>query len=365
MKKQNGQKVVVYVGTYTRGESEGIYIYRLDPSTGALEFASVATGIDNPSFLALRTQGDYLYAVSEVREVAGRPSGAVAAFSIAPETGELTLLNQESSHGTGPCHLSIDKTGSYVLVANYAGGSICVLPIQRGGRLGEATDFIEHQGSSVVLRRQEAPHPHSIIVDPTNRYVFVPDLGLDKIMIYQLDLAQGKLKPNDEPWAQVKPGAGPRHFTFHPNGRYAYVINEIDSTMTAFAYDEARGTLREIQTLSTLPDDFEGVSYCADVHVFSSGKFLYGSNRGDDSMVIFAIDEETGKLTCLGHESTQGKYPRNFAIDPSGTFLLAANQGSDTIVTFRIDQQTGELTPTGQVTEVPTPVCVKMLTISS
>lgn len=365
MTKQNTERVLVYVGTYTRGESEGIFVYRLDPSSGALEFASVATGIDNPSFLALHPRERYLYSVNEVREVAGKPSGAVTAFSIDPETGELTLLNQQPSHGTGPCHLSLDKTGSYVLVANYAGGSICILPIQQDGRLGPATDFVQHQGSSVVPRRQQAPHPHSIIVDPTNRYVFVPDLGMDKIIIYQLDLRQGKLKPNDEPWVQVKPGAGPRHFTFHPDGRYAYVINEIDSTMTAFAYDEGRGALREIQTLSTLPEDFEGASYCADVHVSPSGRFLYGSNRGHDSIVIFAVDEETGKLTCLGHEPTQGKYPRNFAIDPSGTLLLAANQGSDTIVTFRIDQQTGRLTPTGHVAEVPTPVCVKMLPTSS
>lgn len=361
MTKQKSEQTLVYVGTYTRGRSEGIYVYRLDPSSGALEFASEVTGIDNPSFLALHPQGRHLYAVNEVGGAAGKPSGAVSAFSIDPATGGLTLLNQQPSHGPGPCHLSVDGTGGYVLVANYTGGSVCVLPIGSDGRLGEATDFIQHQGSSIVPRRQEVPHAHSVTIDPANRYAFVADLGMDKIMIYRLDLNQGKLKPNDEPWVQVKPGAGPRHFTFHPNGRYAYVINEIDSTVTVFTYDETRGILREIQTLSTLPEDFEDASHCADVHLSPSGKFLYGSNRGHDSIVIFAVDEGTGKLSCIGHEPTRGRIPRNFAIDPGGTFLLAANQQSDSIVSFRIDQQTGVLEWTGQMMEVPTPVCVKLL----
>ncbi len=355
MAQQNNEELLVYIGTYTRGKSEGIYVYRMESSTGVLKFASVAKGINNPAFLAIDSQQRYLYAVNE----SGKPSGAVSAFSIDQQTGELTYLNQQSSHGVGPCHLNVDQTGQFVLVANYGSGSVAVLPIQSDGKLGEATDFAQHRGSSVNPRRQSGPHAHSIFLDRTNRFAFAPDLGLDKIMIYQLDLTEGKLKPNDEPWAKVKAGAGPRHFAFHPGGAYGYVINELDSTLTAFTYDEASGRLREIQTVSTLPEGFSGTSYCADVHVSPSGRFIYGSNRGHDSLVIFEINEGTGKLTYVGHEPTQGKNPRNFAIDPAGIFLLAANQDSDTIVTFRIDQQTGKLTPTGHVAEVPTPVCLK------
>ena len=369
MTKQNVERAarplqnLVYIATYTQGKSEGIYVYRMHPS-GALEFVSKATGVDNPSFLDIHPQGRYLYAVNEVGEFAGKPSGAVSAFAIDSQTGELTYLNQQPSRGTGPCYLSVDQTGKFVLVANYGGGSVSVLPIQDDGRLGEATDFIQHQGSSVNPRRQEGPHAHSIVLDKANRYAFAPDLGLDKIMIYRLDLTQGKLIPNDMPWAQVKAGAGPRHFDFHQTSRYAYVINEIDSTLTAFAYDGTKGTLRELQTVSTLPEDFKGTSHCADLHVSPSGKFVYGSNRGHDSIVIFAIDEDTGKLTYIGHELTQGKTPRNFAIDPTGAFLLAANQSTDTIVTFHIHPQTGKLTPTGHVTRVPMPVCLKLLPVA-
>lgn len=363
MNKQNDYEVLVYIGTYTNGKSEGIYVYRMEKSTGVLEYVSKATGVDNPSFLAVHPQQSYLYAVNEVGEFAGKSSGAVSAFSIESQTGELTYLNQQPTHGPGPCHLSVDQTGKLVLVANYGGGSVSVLPIQNDGQLGEATDFIQHEGSSINPRRQEGPHAHSIILSPDNRYAFVPDLGLDKIMIYQLNLTQGKLKPNDEPWVQVKAGAGPRHFTFHPNGRYAYVINELDSTFTAFTYDGTHGTLKEMQMVPTLPEDFEGTSHCADLHISPSGKFLYGSNRGHDSIVIYAIDENTGKLTYVGHELTQGENPRNFVIDPTGTFLLAANQSTDTIVTFRIDQQTGKLMSTGHVAEVPQAVCLKIMYI--
>ena len=294
-------------------------------------------------------------------EFFGKPGGGVSAFFIAPETGALTLLNQRPSHGTSPCHVSVDNTGKFVLVANYGSGSVSVYPIQDNGQLGEATDFIQHEASDIEPERRKAPHAHSIIPDPANRHAVAPDLGLDRIMIYRLDLVLGKLKPNEEPWVQIKAGAGPRHFVFHPSRRYAYVINELDNTVIAFTYDEAHGILREMQTVTTLPEDFAGTSYCADVHITPSGKFLYGSNRGHDSIVIFAIHEGTGELTYVGHEPTQGKNPRNFAIDPTGTFLLAANQDTDTIVTFRLDRQTGELVSTGHVTEVPTPVCVKIM----
>jgi len=358
------EEMLVYVGTYTRGRSEGIYVYRLDPSSGALEFASKATGLNNPSFLAIDPAQRYLYSVNEVSEFAGKPTGAVSAFSIDHKTWELAYLNTESSLGAGPCYLTVDQTGRFVLVANYSSGSVCALPIQDDGKLGEATGFVQHHGSSVNPRRQKGPHAHSIVLDPANRYAFAADLGLDKIMIYKFDSTHGKLKPNDVPWAKVKDGAGPRHFAFHPSCRYAYLINELDNTLIAFAYDETHGMLRELQTVPALPEDFAGRSYCADVHVHQSGRFVYGSNRGHDSIVIYGIDESTGKLTYVDHEPTQGKNPRNFAIDPTGTFLLAANQDSDNIVTFHIDQKTGRLTSTGNVAEVPTPVCLKMIRTS-
>ena len=357
------EQMLVYVGTYTRGESEGIYVYRLALPSGALEPVSTASGNDNPAFLTFGPQQRYLYAVSEIGEFEGQPSGAVSAFAISPGTGELAHLNQQPTGGAGPCHLTVDQTGRSLLVANYDGGSVTVLPIGDDGRLGEATDFVQHEGSSVNPERQAEPHAHSITLDPANRYAFAADLGLDQVVIYQFDSAEGKLKPNDPAWAQVKPGAGPRHFAFHPSRRYAYVIDELDNTITAFTYDETRGALEHIHAVGTLPDGFGETSYCADIHVSPSGRFVYGSNRGHDSIVIFAIDEQTGRLTYVDHEPTQGQTPRNFAIDPTGSFLLAANQDSNNIVTFRIDQETGKLASTGHVAEVPTPVCLKMMSI--
>jgi 6-phosphogluconolactonase len=356
-------ETLVYVGTYTRGKGEGIHIYRLDP-TGALEPAGKATGGANPSFLAFHPSQHYLYAVNSLKEFAGEPGGAVSAFSIDPRSGALTVLNQQPSQGIEPCYLSVDATGRYVLLVNYTSGSVCVLPIEHDGRLGAPTDHVQHHGASVDPRRQEAAHAHSVVLDPANRYALVADLGLDKIMVYQLNLAHGKLIPNEEPWASVRAGSGPRHIAFHPNGRYVYVINELGNTVTAFAYDGGQGALREIETVSALPEGFQGVNYSADVHISPSGRFLYGSNRGHDSIVIMAIDEHSGKLTCVGHEPTQGRTPRNFALDPTGTLLLAANQDSGNVVTFRIDQETGKLSPTGHVAQVPMPVCVKVLRLS-
>ena len=353
----------LYIGTYTDGDSEGIYLYQFDPSSGALEFESSVSVPNNPGFLAIHPQARFLYSVNEVEEVAGEPGGGVSAFSIDPGTGNLTFINQQSSKGAHPCHLSVDATGKFVFVANYGGGSLCVLPIREDGGLGEATDVVQHTGTSVHPRRQKAPHTHSVFLDSSNRYAFSPDLGIDKVMIYRLDLDAGKLIPNDPPWASIRPGAGPRHFAFHPDGKFAFVINEIDSSLTAFNYDSKNGSLNEIETLSTLPSDFEGQSTCADIHVSPSGKFVYGSNRGHDSIAIFEIDAETGRLRLVGHEPTQGKQPRNFAIDPTGTFLLAANQVTNTIVTFRIDQASGSLTPTGNIAEVPAPVCLKMVSV--
>lgn len=355
------EDMLVYVGTYTTAESEGIYVYSLDGDTGALEPVTRFAGIDNPSYVTLHPKGNYLYAINEVTDFGEGEAGGVTAFALDPETGELNMLNEQSSEGPGPCYISVDQTGKFALVANYVGGSVCVLPIREDGSLAPASDFVQHSGSSVNPRRQAGPHAHSIQPDPTNRYAFAADLGLDRLMAYKLDLDEGKLEPNDEPWAELEPGVGPRHFAFHPSGEYVYVITELGNTIVSFSYDGTRGALDEIQTVSTLPEGFEGTSYCADIHILPNGRFLYGSNRGHDSIAIFAIDEETGKLTYVDHESTQGEMPRNFCIDPSGNLLLAANGNTDNIVSFHIDKDTGRLTPTGHQASVSKPVCLQIL----
>lgn len=351
----------VYIGTYTQRGSQGIYLARFDLGSGKLSLQGLAAEVVNPSFLAIHPRGNFVYAVGEVGQFAGGKGGAVSAFAVDRETGKLALLNQKSSRGAGPCHIVIDPTGKNALVANYGGGSVACLPIGDDGRLGEATSFFQHEGSSVNRRRQEGPHAHSINLDPANRFAFAPDLGIDKIMIYRFDPAAHRLEPNDPPAAPVAPGSGPRHFDFHPSARFAYSIHELASTITAFEYEAGRGALKAIQTVSTLPEGFEGNNTTADIHVHPSGKFLYGSNRGHDSIAMFAVDAATGKLKPLGHQATEGKTPRNFGIDPTGAFLLAANQDTDNVVVFRIDAATGKLEPTGQSIRVPMPVCIKFL----
>ncbi len=359
--KLKADKLQVYVGTYTSGKSKGIYLMELDLATGALSAPELAAEVSNPSFLAIHPTRKFLYAVGEMNTFDGKKSGAVSAFAIDPKTGKLTLLNQQASQGGGPCHLVTDKDGKHVLVANYGGGSVAALPIQQDGKLGAATSFVQHKGSSVNPRRQEGPHAHSINLDAGNRFAVVADLGLDQLRVYRFDPAKGTLTANEPPSASVAAGSGPRHFAFHPSGKHAFAINELTSTLTAFSYDSQKGVLRELQTLSTLPQDFKGNNSTAEVQVHPSGKFVYGSNRGHDSIAIFAFDPETGKMTAAGHESTQGKTPRNFALDPTGTYLLAENQASDSIVVFRIDPKTGSLKATGHKVEIPSPVCIRMM----
>jgi 6-phosphogluconolactonase len=333
----------------------------MDPASGALTMDSVATEPVNPSFLALGPRRRFLYAVSEVTTFDGQPGGAVYAYAIDPQTGRLTLLNRQPSGGGAPCHLSVDKKGRFVLVANYVGGSVAVLPIHADGRLGAATHVARHAGSSVHPERQEAPHPHAIVLDPAQRYAFVPDLGLDRVMVYRLDRAGGTLTPAAEPAVPVQPGAGPRHLAFHPQALYAYLLNELDATMTVFACDAAGGRLTAIQTVATLPETYTGPCFAADVQVAPSGWFAYASLRGPDSIAVLAVDPDTGRLTRVGHASTRGRTPRHFALDPSGAFLLAANQDADTLVPFRLDPDTGLPTPTGHVADVPTPACVLVI----
>jgi 6-phosphogluconolactonase len=310
--------------------------------------------------LAIHPSHKFLYAVGEIDNFEGRKNaGAVCAFSLDPKTGNLTLLNQQSSGGAGPCHLVLDKAGKHALAANYGGGSACVLLIADDGKLGKASAIVQHKGSSADKSRQEAPHAHSINLDAANRFAFVADLGLDKVMIYRFDPARGTLTFNGA--AHVAPASGPRHFAFHPNGKFAYVINEMKNTVTAFSYDAETGALKTIQTVPTLPKSFKGDSSTAEVVVHPSGKFLYGSNRGHNSLAVFTIDPTTGKLIPRGHQAENIKTPRNFAIDPTGTYLLSANQESGSVIIFRINQETGDLTPTGTVVDVPSPVCVRMI----
>jgi 6-phosphogluconolactonase len=357
--------LLVYVGTYTTGKSEGIYLYRLDLSSGELEHVATTRGVVNPSFLALAPGGRYLYAVNEVEEFAGQKSGAVSAFAVDQRTGALRLLNQQPSLGGAPCYVDVAAAGRFVLIANYAGGNVAVFPVQRDGSLGEATDLRQARGSSVNRERQQGPHAHSIVLDPANRFAYSCDLGTDKIMIFRFDAQSGRLLPNEQAWVQVKPGAGPRHLAFQRSGKNVFVLNELHSTVTAFTRHRGKGSLKELQTITSLPPDFTGTNSAADIHVSADGRFLYCSNRGHDSIAIFTIDPRNGALTSVGHESTRGLTPRNFAIDPNGAFLLVANQKSDNIVVFRVDQKTGGLSSTGQVVEVPSPVCLKFTALFS
>jgi len=350
-----------YVGTYTGPKSKGIYAFTFDPATGKAGKPEVAVESPSPSFLAVHPSGRLLYSVGEIGDFRGKPEGIVAGFAIDPATGRLDALGQESSGGAGPCHLVVDSTGKHVLVANYGGGSVAVLPIRDGGKLGPATCTIQHAGASEDKSRQSGPHAHSIHLDAAQRFAFAADLGLDKILVYRWDPAKGTLTPNDPPAASVKPGSGPRHFTFGQGDRHAYAINEMACTVTAFDYDAPKGVLSEIQTISTLPGKREAGYSTAEVVLHPSGKFLYGSNRGHNSIAVFAIDAKTGKLSAVEQASTLGKTPRNFVIDPTGAWLLAENQDSDTIVIFAIDPASGRLKASGATVDVPSPVCVRFV----
>jgi 6-phosphogluconolactonase len=359
------QKLWVFLGTYTNGKSKGIYRCELDVATGKLSEPELAGESLSPSFLTIHPNGKFLYSVNESGNFAGKKTGAVSAFSIDPTTGKLTQLNQQPAGGTGPCHITIDKAGKHVFVANYGGGSCAALPIKEDGSLGEMTGFQQHKGSSVDKGRQEAPHAHSINLDPANKFAFVADLGLDKVLVYRFDSEKGTLTPNDPPAVEIAQGSGPRHFAFHPNGKNAYVINEMALTMDALNYDQEKGVLKCIQTISTLPKGTEKGKHMstAEVVVHPSGKFVYGSNRGHNSIAIFSVDEKTGELTAVGNQAKGIKTPRNFNIDPTGTWLLVANQDGGDVIVFKIDQKTGELTPTEHSAQVANPVCVRFMAV--
>jgi 6-phosphogluconolactonase len=367
--------MLVFVGTYTepilfgtgrilQGKGEGIYVYRLHESSGAIKKISKTSGIANPSYLAFDGSRSFLYAVNELKSYEGKPTGTVSALAVDLRTGALELLNKQITHGTDPCHVVVDQQRKYVFVSNFMSGSVCVLPVRDDGSLGEACDVVQHHGASIDPRRQSGPHAHSVTLHARDRFAFVPDLGLDKLMIYRFDPKRGKLDLNAVPWIEIKPGAGPRQLSFHPNRLFAYLVNELDSTIAALAYDGSRGTFALRQTIRALPGAFAGESTCADIHVHPSGHFVYTSNRGHNSIVIHRIDPVSGRLTYVAHEPTQGRTPRSFGIDPTGRFLVAANQDSDSLVTFRIDPLSGKLQP-ACVAKVPTPVCVKVLSTFS
>lgn len=353
----------VYVGTYTRGsESKGIYQLLMESKSGKLSHVGVTENVDNPSFLAIHPTQKNLYAVNEIGDFEGKSAGAVSAYEINSETGKLTFLNQLSSKGAAPCHIVVDKIGRTALVANYSGGNICSLRLRKNGKLKNDVSFIQHTGSSINSRRQKAPHAHSINLDLQNQHAVVADLGIDQLRVYQFNSNEGTLSPNSPSGIKMAPGAGPRHFTFHTTGKWGYVINELNRTITAMKYEGKDGSFQEIQTISTVPEGTpEKGNSTAEIQVHPSGKYLYGSNRGPNTIAMYQIDQQTGKLTSIGFQSTGGEIPRNFKIDPTGTFLLAANQNTHNVVVFKINQETGMLHKTGYEIRVPKPVCIKFV----
>jgi len=353
-------KYLVFVGTYTsKTESKGIYGYDFDADTGKLAPKGVAAETPDPSWVAVHPSGKFLYAANE----AGKAS-TVSAFAIDKKNGKLELLNQLPSLGEDPCYLSFDKTGKYAFVANYTSGTIAVFPILTDGRLGEHTALVQDQGATGPNKeRQEGPHAHWIETSPDNRFVLVADLGLDEVLVYKFDARSGTLTPNEPAFARMKAGSGPRHLVFHPNGKFVFSVSELSSTATSFAYDAKKGTLKEIGAVSTLPPGFSGRNDVAEAAVHPNGKFLYVSNRGNDSVAILSVDPAKGTLAPVGGIPTGGKQPRHFIFDPSGKFLFAENQFSDTVVEFRADAATGQLTPSGDTVSVPSPVCISFVKV--
>lgn len=353
----SAQDNYLLIGTYTSGKSEGIYVYSFNSSTGNFEYKSKIKS-PNPSFLAIAPGEKYVYAVYEEGKDQG--GGSVAAYSFNKNTGELSFINQEPTGGDHPCYVAVDKTGKWVTAANYTGGSISVLPVKAGGQLQAAAQLVQHTGSSVNKERQEKAHVHCTFFSKDNKYLFTPDLGMDKLMIYSFNDKTGKLTPAPQPFVKTAAGSGPRHITFSPNNQYAYLMQELTGNVTAFKYNNGR--LTAIQTISAATKDFKGFMGSADIHISADGKFLYCSNRGDaNTITVFKINTATGKLAVVGYQSTLGIAPRNFSLDPSGNFLLVANQNSDNIVIFKRNKITGLLTDTGKKIEVGNPVCLKWM----
>ena len=354
---------LVYFGTYTGAKSKGIYVARFESSSGKLSAPELAAETKSPTFLALHPNGRVLYAVGETTVVGDAKQGGVTAFTIASGTGKLQALNTKPSGGTGPCHLAVEVKGRCLFTANYGSGSVAALPILPDGSLDAPAATIQHTGSSVNPQRQTGPHAHCVNLSPDERYLLACDLGLDKLMVYRVGENKPTLVENDPPFAPLAPGTGPRHLAFGRSGEFVYVVNEMGSSVTVLNYDARHGTLSETQTTSTLPDKSAGNNTCAEIAVHPSGKFVYASNRGHDSIAVFSVNRKTGQLTLVEHKPTQGKTPRHFAIDPTGNWLLAENQGSDSVVVFKVNTRSGALEATGQKLDVPSPVCAVFVPI--
>jgi 6-phosphogluconolactonase len=352
-------ELLVFVSSFAAGSDGAINAFRLDTASGRLTPTHRTGGIENPFFLALSPDRRFLYSI-HAREFSGKENEHVAAFRVGGPSGELAPLNRVSSQGTASCYLEADRTGKTVLLANYTTGSVAAFPVREDGSLGEAATFVQHAGSSVNRQRQEGPHAHSFVVSPDNRYAYAADLGLDQILCYRLDAAGAKLTPNRQPFVRTPPGAGPRHLTFHPNRKHLYAINELANSVTLFDYDARTGILIERQTLSTLPQGFTGTSHCADLKITPDGRFLYGTNRGHDSIACYRIGED-GRLTLIGIEPSRGKGPQNLAITPGGELLLCANLPDSNLAVFRIDRESGRLTVTGAPMAVGSPSCIRIV----
>jgi 6-phosphogluconolactonase len=351
---------LVYVGTYTATTSKGIYNYRFDPQSGKLTPIGVAAELANPSFMATDPQHRFLYAATEMGQEPGASSykknGSISSYSIDRKTGALTFLNKVDAGGGGSCHLVVDKTSKMLFVANYGSGNVASFAIKPDGSIGDRTGFDQHTGSSVDPARQKGPHAHAVVLSPDNRFLFVPDLGTDQIKIYRVDAAKGTFTPNDPAFATVKAGLGPRHFTFGRGAKFAYAVCEMGSSVAVFSYNPVKGSLTPVQTISNLPDGFTGIDNSAEIEMDRSGRFLYASNRGNDSITVFAVDPVKGTLTKVQVVPTQGNIPRNFALDPTGKYLIAANQKSNSLVVFSVDPQDGKLKAAAQMLDIPSPV---------
>ncbi|CAN7556658.1 lactonase family protein [Paenibacillus sp. LjRoot56] len=351
----------VYVGSYTDDQHPvGISLYSFNGQNGELTLVETYSDLPNTSFLAVNKDKTVLYAVSETVTYEGRFGGSAAAYAIEAGTGRLSKINQQPADGSAPCYVSLDANGRRVYVANYLSGDVTVFPVEAGGGLGEHTQLIKHEGElGPHADRQEAPHAHAIVPSPDNRFAVSADLGLDRLVVSRIDAESGDLLPHGG--AGGKPGAGPRHVVFNADSTYVYAINELDNTVTVLSYEADAGRMAAVQNLSTLPEDFGGVSYCADIHLSEDGRFLYASNRGHDSIAVYEVDRDSGTLSVVGWQSTRGQWPRNFALSPQDAFLLAANQNSNSIVVFRRDAETGMLQETEQTVAVSRPVCVRFL----
>jgi len=351
---------LVYVGTYSNDPAEGIYHLQLDLDSGALKQVGETKPVDNPFFLAVDSANSRLFATTGPDESSTDPAGGVISYRIDRATGALTQLSQQPSEGAMPCYLDLTPDGRCLVVGNYTSGSVAVLPVADDGQLQPATCTVQHAGSGPDPERQEGPHVHSAVIDPSGRFAFAADLGTDQVMAYALDASAGRLSPADPPFAAVQAGAGPRHLVFHPNRRFAYLANELDNTCSVFAYDEARGALSALQTIAMVPAGYDGTSYAADVQILPSGRYLYGANREHNSIAVFRVDADTGKLTAVDHQACE-PWPWNLAIDPSSTWLLSANRDGDCVTVFGIDADSGRLAPTDQRVDMPKPVCVEFL----